>query len=216
MYSRYAVYYVPNGAWGDFGARFLGWDSRTGEELETTSPELTERPRKYGFHATIKPPFRLAGGRDQLALSEAVSQLCRDFVPFRLPSLRLSQIGRFYALTAPEEQGELSAIADATVRGLDDFRAPLTEGELARRRQSRLSPAQDALLEQWGYPYVMEEFRFHMTLTGPVKEPEAVTALLQERLRAVWSEPLWVDSLSLLGEAEDGRFHQISRFAFGG
>ncbi|THH35071.1 DUF1045 domain-containing protein [Aliishimia ponticola] len=217
MFKRYAVYFVPDGAWGDAGAQWLGWDNRTGTDRTPTHPVLTDRPRKYGFHATMKPPFRLAAGADAHALADALDTMCRDLTPFALTSLGLAQISRFFALTAPDEQPLLRSVADAAVEQLDPFRAPLNDAELARRRQSRLSERQEAYLDRWGYPYVMEEFKFHLTLTGPVKQDtEAVFELLQERLRPVLRQEMVLDSLSLLGEAEDGRFHQIARFAFGG
>jgi len=54
--------------------------------------------------------------------------------------------------------------------------------ELPCRRQAVLSPAQDALLVRWGYPYVMEYFRFHCSLTGSL---QGVTAQQVHALRQV-------------------------------
>ncbi len=67
---RYAVYFVPP-ACSDlyrFGARLLGYDCYSGEDLghppdigldAPAWEELTHEPRQYGFHATLKAPFRL-------------------------------------------------------------------------------------------------------------------------------------------------------------
>lgn len=216
MYSRYAIYAVPDGAWGDFGAQWLGWDCRTGQALTSPHPELTNRPRKYGFHGTIKPPFRLRDGQARAELAEAARTLCAGFSPIEMGSLRLTRIGRFFALTAPAEQDALRGVADACVTELDRFRAPLSEAEMSRRRASRLSARQEALLQDWGYPYVLEEFRFHLTLTGPVEDADAVAPILNAALEEVSHRPLIFDSLCLCGEAEDGRFHVIERFGFSG
>ena len=68
-FKRYAVYYAPEpGAFANFCARWLGWDAITGAEvahaevagLPCPVSELTETPRKYGFHGTLKPPFHLS------------------------------------------------------------------------------------------------------------------------------------------------------------
>lgn len=37
---------------------------------------------------------------------------------------------------------------------------------LARRRERPLSPQQEIYLARWGYPYVLEEFRFHWRANG--------------------------------------------------
>lgn len=219
MFSRYAIYFVPDGAWGDMGAQWLGWDSRTGEEVSAGSDlqsMVTDRPRKYGFHATIKPPFRLADGKTAAELSDATRALCGTLRPFELESLQLSQIGKFFALIAPMEQPALRTVADSAVRDLDSFRAPLSEADLVRRRAAGLSERQEALLQDWGYPYVMEEFKFHLTLSGPVAAQPGVRNLVAEAVVEALEMPLWFDGLCLLGEAEDGRFTVIERFAFEG
>lgn len=217
MFTRYAVYFVPDGTWGDFGAAWLGWDVRRGAEVDLIAPELcglVQRPRKYGFHATVRSPFRLAAGCTGEQAAEAARAVCADMRSIPLRSLQLSRIGPFFALTAPGERAALQALADRTVEALDTIRAPLTEAELARRRAARLSVRQEELLARWGYPHVREQFRFHLTLTGPVTSPEEIAPELQRRLAEPMATPLVVDSLSLLGEAEDGRFHQMARFPF--
>jgi len=219
-FHRYAVYFVPDDIWGDWGAQWLGWDNRAARACLQTDPSqivLTERPRTYGFHATLKPPFRLASDVTFDALSDAVARLAQSLDPIPLNSLGLAQLGRFFALTAPEEAPALQGLAAQVVRDLDPFRAALTSEELARRRQSRLTPEQDALLLRWGYPYVMQEFRFHLTLTGPVKDPpDQVRTLLKERLAEVRDVPLVLSSLSVLGETEDGFFQEVARFDLAG
>lgn len=219
MYQRFAIYAVPDGDWGDFGASWLGWDNRTGQDVAQSDPDqiaLTARPRKYGFHGTIKPPFRLADGQTQDALQAATESLCGELNACALPSLQLSQLGSFFALTAPADHVALRQIADPVVRGLEPFRAALSEQDLARRRASRLTPAQDALLIRWGYPYVFDEFRFHLTLTGPCDDPDAAETRLRAELADLITQPLTLDSLCLLGEAADGRFHVLKRFALAG
>src|SRR5262249_30766808 len=86
--------------------------------------------------------------------------------PVHIPALKLATLGHFMALVPDGRVAALDALAADCVRDFDRFRAPPGEAELARRRAARLSARQDQLLAQWGYPYVMEEFRLHLTLTG--------------------------------------------------
>ena len=226
-FKRYAIYYAPEpGPLAAFGAAWLGWDPAAGEEvahpalaaLRRPAAELTETPRKYGFHGTIKPPFRLADRQSAEALHEAAQALCARLAPVTLEGLELSRLGSFLALTPRGETGALAELAATVVEELDPFRAPPSEAEIARRNPDRLSPAQRALLEKWGYPYVLEEFRFHLTLTGRLDAQDAADteAALAPVLAPLLPVPFRVDSLCLFGEAEDGRFHLLHRYTLSG
>lgn len=223
VYRRYGVYYAPPpGPLATFGASWLGWDMEGGKPvahpdipgLPLPIEEITETPRKYGFHATLKPPFRLAEGRTEAELVEAVATLGgRTFHPVMGLALQVSQLGRFIALTAQGNTAQLGGLAAMCVETLDGFRAPPTEAELAKRRASGLSHSQEMMLLNWGYPYVMDEFRFHMTLTGklPKSVLSATHAALETALAAVLSDPFMIDTICLVGEDNLGRFHLMHR-----
>jgi hypothetical protein len=173
-FKRYGLYVVPEGGLYRAGADWLGWDSVAGQVaqrqaspgLPDTPEALTATPRKYGFHGTIKPPFRLATGTDAKGLAAEATAFCATRSPVTIPALEVRRLGGFVAIVPAEPSAALADLAAATVEVLDPFRAPPSEAELARRRKSPLTDRQEALLARWGYPYVMEEFRFHMTLTG--------------------------------------------------
>ena len=221
-YARFAVYFVPPpGALADFGAAWLGWDVARGEAARQPDvpglAEITSAPRKYGFHGTLKPPFRLAGGRNAAGLAAAAGALAEATVPARCAGLGLARIGRFLALTPLGDGAEISRLAASLVAGLDAFRAPPGPDELARRRSVGLTAGQEALLARWGYPYVMEEFRFHLTLTGPL--PETGLSHWEDILRArlpPLPAPFIVDEVALVGERADGRFDLLHRYALTG
>lgn len=226
-FKRYGIYYTPPpGPFAEAGAAWLGWDAAAGETrrppaiagLPVPWEAITATPRKYGFHATIKPPFRLAPGYDAGALKAAFAALCARQAPVVIEALTLAPLGRFLALIPQGETPDLAALAATSVRALDPFRAPLTDDERARRRAAGLTPAQDALLQRWGYPYVMEAFRFHMTLTGTLPQAAlaAVTAALEAHLVPLLPRPLPIDALSLVGEDAAGRFHLVHRIALSG
>lgn len=224
-YRRYAVYYTPPpGAFADFGAAWLAWDIAQGAAVPHAPSDyaalarLTETPRRYGFHATIKPPFALAEGTDADGLADAVAGLARTLPPAHADGLRLSRIGGFLALVPEGDNTEIDALAAAVVTGLDAFRAPPSGAELARRRAAGLSRAQEANLTRWGYPYVLGEFRFHMTLSGQLDlaDAEAMEAVLAPRLAAILPRPFAIGDVTLAGEDAGGRFHELSRHRLSG
>ena len=226
MFNRYAVYYTPEpgSALAEFGAAWLGWDSAAGASVAHPGvagldvAAITATPRKYGFHGTIKPPFRLAPDFTAQSLQTALAALCATAAPVALTGLRLARLGRFLALVPDGDTGPLATLVARAVQELDPFRAPATEDELVKRRAARLSPAQDALLVRWGYPYVLDEFRFHLTLTGRLEADVAgaTEAALAPMLAQLPLQPYRITGLTLLGEDEIGWFHQITRYALTG
>ncbi|MHC0052608.1 DUF1045 domain-containing protein [Actibacterium sp. D379-3] len=227
-YKRYAIYFAPEpGPLADFGARWLGWDAAIGAvpdapalpDLPRPLPEITETPRKYGFHGTIKPPFHLADGKSEPALHRAAATLARHLAPVTLDGLELSRLGHFLALTPTGRTTALASLAAHVVMELDSFRAPPGPAELARRRPGALTETQRALLSRWGYPYVMEEFRFHLTLTGRLSDEYATAteAALAPLIAPLLPRPFEVNSLCLFGEsAADGRFRLLHRYTLSG
>ena len=95
------------------------------------------------------------------------------------------------------------------------FARSAPDGEVAKRRAAGLSPEQDTNLVEWGYPYVLDQFRFHITLTGklPKGDLPAVEDYLASELAPLLPQPFVINDLALMGEAEDGRFHLIQRYA---
>ena len=224
---RYAIYILPEpDALSSFGAAWLGWDARIGAaaqpprlpDLPMPWEEVTQAPRKYGFHGTIKPPFQLAHDKTEAELHAALSSYCALTCPVTLDALELTRLGRFLALIPVGDVHGLNTLAADVVRGFDPFRAPPGESELARRRQSNLSPRQEALLQAWGYPYVMDQFRFHMNLTGKLPKAKAATlvSVLTPIIAPLLPVPFVIGSLSLMVEGTDGMFRQVERFALTG
>ncbi|WGW04851.1 DUF1045 domain-containing protein [Tropicibacter oceani] len=226
-FARYALFHTaPKGPLADFGAAWLGWNLATGERpdapvidaLPAPARELTKAPRKYGFHGTIKPPFRLARDTSVTALTQALAEFCAQTPPVSLQGLELTRLGRFLALTVIGDTAPLDALAAQVVTSFDRFRAPLTASEQERRRGRPLTPAQEALLQRWGYPFVLDEFKFHMTLTDrlPRAAAKQCEAALLPVLQPLLPRPFVLDALSLCGEDPDGMFHVLSRHPLSG
>jgi len=225
-FKRYGLYVVPEGDLYRAGADWLGWDSVAGMAvaqpdlpgLPDSPAALTATPRKYGFHGTVKPPFRLAWETDADGLGAAARAFCATRAPVVIPDMAVRRLGGFIAIVPSVPCAALADLAGATVAALDEFRAPLTEAELARRRKSRLTERQEALLARWGYPYVMEEFRFHLTLTGSLAPLAAATAeaALKIHFAPYLASPVTIGSLCLMGEDDTGLFHLIHRYTLSG
>lgn len=224
MFERYAVFYTASGAFAQFGAAWLGWDSAVGQTLtfpgqpDLDIARLTARPRKYGFHATLKAPFHLARGQSLDCLQDALNGFAQRRAPVTLGAVEVSATHGFIALRPNTASVALNNLAAAVVRDFDMFRAPLTPEDIARRRKARLSPRQDQQMLEWGYPFVFDDFHFHMTLTGPVRRDDmgAVLAQVEKLFAPVLPDPLVVDAVTLMGQDAQGMFHQIQRAALVG
>ena len=231
---RYAIYYAPpaEGCLWRLAQQWLGRDCENGEALEQPALDgwsaaeiaaATASPRHYGFHATLKAPFRLAAGVRFAALETALADFAARRRPFFTPPLKVSAIGSFIAVTLSAPAPQMQGLADAAVQEFDHLRAPLTEAEIARRLKAGLTPRQEELLRRWGYPYVQEEFRFHMTLTGSLvaakmgaERRERLQSQLAALFRPVLAEPVPVGEICLYSQADgDSPFRLARRFGFG-
>lgn len=221
-YTRFAIYDAPiDDALASFGATWLGWDVRTGQVTRQADvpglDDITMTPRKYGFHGTLKPPFRLADGYTLDELQARAADLAGRCAPAGSGGLQLTTLGGFLALTPTGDLTALGRVASACARDLDTFRAPASEAELARRRSAGLSARQEALMLEWGYPYVMEEFRFHLTLSGRLAQADR-TAWMNTALAHLppLADRYELGSIALCGERPDGRFELIQRYTLTG
>ncbi|WP_146985335.1 DUF1045 domain-containing protein [Bradyrhizobium macuxiense] len=216
---RYAIYYAPSpdSALHRFGSALLGYDAVDGDDLpfpDGVTPdwrEVTEDPRKYGFHATLKAPTALADGRNEAELLAA----CAAFAgkARRIPVIEpvVDAISGFIAVIPAKRSDELQQLAADCVTEFDTFRAPLTPEDRARRKPERLTERQRDYLDRWGYPYVMEEFRFHMTLTGRLSDERRgpIVAQLRERFATIDLTRLAIDRIALFKQADSASRFRI-------
>ena len=215
---RVAIYYAPDPAsvWGQAGRHWLGRCAATHAVADQPVIEslaqddlhrLTAEPRRYGWHATLKAPFELATACSLDDLHLAVSQFCVGRQPVDLPALSAQRMGDFLALKPLQPCPDLEQLASDCVKVFHAFAAPLSESERHRRRQATLTPEQDALLLRWGYPWVMNHFRFHLSLTGSLDgvDPNTVDIVLK-KARAQFEElpRVTIDRLSIFIEPTRG------------
>ena len=214
--ARFALYYAPSrdSAWWQAGSEWLGGDAESGVPYTPPQPltlvrtvsELTQEPRRYGWHGTLVPPFRLADDVAQHGVLAGARRWAQQQQPFGLP-VEAATLGDFVALRPAEPAGDrgMRELASSALRTLDGLRAKPSAADLARRLAAPLTERQRALLVEWGYPYVFDEFRFHMTLSSSLEaadERAALVAWWHDRIAALG--PLVVDSGALFVEPAPG------------
>ena len=220
MKPRYAVYFVPaaQSALYRFGSALLGYDCYTGKEIDFPDVlplpaaawrALTQEPRRYGFHATLKAPFRLADGADEARLVEAFHAFCRAEAVAAAFTPVVAAIEGFIAIVPSASVPAVDRLAAGCVTAFDRFRAPLEAHDRERRLAAGLAERQAQNLERWGYPYVFEDFRLHLTLTGRLPaEPRAIVlSCLHESFAALSCSTIGIDRIALLRQDRpDARF----------
>jgi putative phosphonate metabolism protein len=226
---RFAIYYAPEegSAFDRFGCEWLGRKPRDAIPhalpalgwTEAFHAQVIDAPRLYGLHATLKPPMALAAGVARDELLAALGDFGANRPPIVAEPLALAEIDGFLALRPGGPMPALDELAAACVERFDRFRAPPSDAERTKRLAHPLTPRQRELLDRWGYPYVIEEFRFHITLTDRLgaAEQDIVRAVLLPRLRVAVSQPFRIDSICLFEQAGPGQwFVETERVALGG
>ena len=226
-FPRYAIYFAAgsDSALSRFGAELLGYDAYTGDEVAFPQGPLqfapdwrdvTADPRKYGFHGTLKAPMALVSGRTEAELVAA----CATFAAKarRMPIIRpiVDSISGFIAAIPAEPVDTLQQLAADCVRDFDSFRPALTADDRARRKPEKLSERQRDYLDRWGYPYVMDEFRFHMTLTGRLDAERRgpILEMLRARFAGLGLDALEIDRITLFKQDDaKARFRIIGEWA---
>jgi putative phosphonate metabolism protein len=221
---RYAIYFTPqpSSPLARFGASVLGYDCF--DRVDVPHPEtkamtdavfarITAEPRKYGFHATLVAPFHIERFLEADLLA-AVDDFARYNLPVDVGPLAVDSIGAFIALKPETKVPKVDNLAAALVEFFDPYRAALTEADRVRRMTAHLSPRQRELLGRWGYPFVFDQFRFHMTLTNSLQASElaSVKSVLAGLYAGLARNHVEIDALSLMRQDDpDGRFFLVAR-----
>ncbi len=227
---RHAAYFAPaeHSPLAQLGAQWLGRCAQSRRamrqpEFPTISPETlracTAAAARYGWHATMKAPFALKLGVEMDAVPKAFSSLAQSKKALTLPPLTLRQMGDYLALVPNAPSNALQELAFDCVRALHPLAAPLSDQQLVQRRLTPLTASQDAMLLQWGYPFVGDEFQWHMTLTGSLKglsqgELQALQEAALQWFGPVLNQALELDAISWFVEPmAGGDLYEAQRFA---
>ncbi|AIC28490.1 hypothetical protein IE4771_CH03408 [Rhizobium etli bv. mimosae str. IE4771] len=222
---RYAICFTPPASdpLSLVAANWLGRNVYSGDMLEPPAVRglgiheiafHTAVPRRYGFHGVLKAPFHLSADMSESQLLRDLMRFAGTFAPFQISRLEIARLGSFYSLmpSAPCEQ--IQYLASAIVQEFDRYRAPLSEADIERSDPDGLSAAQFANLHRWGNPYVMDEFRFHMPVTGSINaiDMPRIEAALRTIFERVLKEPVMVSNVALMIEEGTGgpfRVHSL-------
>ncbi|UUX48433.1 DUF1045 domain-containing protein [Nisaea acidiphila] len=227
---RYAIYFAPDAdtELHRFGSAWLGRDTISGEDLTqpnldgfdvAAQKDLTATACGYGFHATLKPPFHLKAGTSVEELLDEAVHFSSTREAFEV-ALVPRDLSGFIAFMQKESKAAMRELAADCVRQFDPFRALPGEAELEKRRAAGLSSQQELMLQRWGYPYVMNEFRFHMTLSKRIKDDAERAALMREVQKHgadAIAAPVSIDAISVFcQENRKAPFLRLEHFPFGG
>ncbi len=205
MPARYAIYFAP-------ARNSMLWERAQGWLAQPDLQPLSVSARRYGFHATLGAPMKLSV--EYAALDAALSAFAAERRPVTLNGLAPRLIDGFLALTTEPQPRALTDFAAEVVTTFDTFRSPLTADERARRLRAPLTDRQIELMDRYGYPYVLDQFLFHMTLTDRL--PEELREPIRERA-AAWfagalTGPVQLDRLVVFAEPEPGAgFERLDR-----
>ncbi len=214
MRYRYALYFVPGqgSLLHRLGSALLGYDIYS--EQAVTHPDmvlpegssldgLTTEPRRYGLHATVVAPF-FPAKTNEANLLRAAAHFCQSAPPVPLPRIEVAAHRGFMALRPGRSTQDecaaydaLRALAADAVRFFFPLRLPPQPAETARRLAGKLSPRQAEYARDWGYPYIFEEYDFHITLSGPVQSAcaQSLHKVLFHYFEEATAEPLHIDHL---------------------
>jgi len=229
---RHAAYYAPaqHSHLAQRGAQWLGRCAQSRcavrqPDFPHISPDRlrqhTAAAARYGWHATMKAPFALNPGLEMNAIPAAFQTFAQSQTALTLPPLTLRNMGDYLALVPEAPSSALQELAFDCVRALHPLATPLSDTQIAQRRLTPLTPAQDAMLLQWGYPFVGHQFQWHMTLTGSLRkltqrEVRGLQDAARDWFSPVLNQPVELDAICWFVEpVAGGDFYEAQRFALG-
>lgn len=218
MPERFAIYFTlaQSDPLYQLAAQWLNYDFYKGDQMppikldhhaiiDPLRPYIkyNAKAAQYGFHATLKPPFRLKPGVSHVQLVKIMKHFAKLHKPFTCAPLKVEQIGDFLALVPEQHCNKLNDLAKDCVQTFDVFRDRLNADEIEKRNPLKLTKNQKLMLDTWGYPYVLDEFRFHMTLTDRLskKQINKCRPLLEAYFHPYTSRSLPVDQINLCYQA---------------
>jgi Protein of unknown function (DUF1045) len=229
-FTRYAIFFTPQPgtALAAFGRSWFGRAHDASTLHEFSAPglsgsgfaKLPVSPGCYnGLHVAFRPPFALRRGMGPDALKARLNSFARRRRGVNTGPLTLVRDRRFLVLRPRENLQALEWLSTQCLSAFDGFAAPLSADDRNERLGPHLSLYQKLLLESFGSPEVMSEFRFAFRLSGPLAPGpiERLAEALWPVLQGICEDGIEIDALSLLGDP-GGRapLRLISRHRLGG
>ena len=231
-YKRVAIYFLPkkNSSLENFGKNLLGRDINKKKKISLTRrqkyfinrgftyfdelKDYFEQPAKYGFHATLKAPFRLKRNVKTKNFYDVISHIAAQHSRFKIKGLKIVYSKKFTFITSRKPNKLLRNLENDLVKHLDTFRAELNKTEIKKRIPDSLTFKQNKYLKEWGYPFVFDQFKFHMTLMNQNnnKLSNKQKLELEKLIYKISNNVIEFNEISLLGENKNGHFEEIKRF----
>ena len=231
-YKRVAIYFLPkkNSSLENFGKNLLGRDINKKKKISLTRrqkyfinrgftyfdelKDYCEQPAKYGFHATLKAPFRLKRNVKTKNFYDVISHIAAQHSRFKIKGLKIVYSKKFTFITSRKPNKLLINLENDLVKHLDTFRAELNKTEIKKRIPDSLTFKQNKYLKEWGYPFVFDQFKFHMTLMNQNnnKLSNKQKLELEKLIYKISNNVIEFNEISLLGENKNGYFEEIKRF----
>ena len=231
-YKRVAIYFLPkkNSSLENFGKNLLGRDINKKKKISLTRrqkyfisrgftffdelKDYCEQPAKYGFHATLKAPFRLKRNVKTKNFYDVISHIAAQHSRFKIQGLKIVYSKKFTFITSRKPNKLLINLENDLVKHLDTFRAELNKKEIKKRIPDSLTFKQNKYLKEWGYPFVFDQFKFHMTLMNQNnnKLSNKQKLELEKLIYKISNNVIEFNEISLLGENKNGHFEEIKRF----
>jgi len=231
-YKRVAIYFLPkkNSSLENFGKNLLGRDINKKKKISLTRrqkyfinrgftyfdelKDYCEQPAKYGFHATLKAPFRLKRNVKTKNFYDVISHIAAQHSRFKIKGLKIAYSKKFTFITSRKPNKLLINLENDLVKHLDTFRAELNKTEIKKRIPDSLTFKQNKYLKEWGYPFVFDQFKFHMTLMNQNnnKLSNKQKLELEKLIYKISNNVIEFNEISLLGENKNGHFEEIKRF----
>ena len=228
-FARYAILYTPQPgtALSAFGRSWFG-RANDGVTLQAFSDAglsgasfarlAPARGRYTGLHALVMAPFTPRDGIGADALKTRLINFAGRRKPLATGPLTLARAGRFLVLRPVEAMPALDWLAAQCVASFEDFAAPPSDAECCEHANPKLSDSERLLLQSNRDPNALSEYRFSITLTGPLDTAhlERVAQALWPVLEEICATGVTVDGLSLFGDS-GGRspLRLIGRYRFG-
>ena len=231
-YKRVAIYFLPkkNSSLENFGKNLLGRDINKKKKISLTRrqkyfinrgftyfdelKDYCEEPAKYGFHATLKAPFRLKRNVKTKNFYDVISHIAAQHSRFKIKGLKIVYSKKFTLITSRKPNKLLINLENDLVKHLDTFRAELNKTDIKKRIPDSLTIKQNKYLKEWGYPFVFDQFKFHMTLMNQNnnKLSNKQKLELEKLIYKISNNVIEFNEISLLGENKNGHFEEIKRF----
>lgn len=208
--DRYIISFAPKSTsmFWKLGALWFGYDaSRNAYTKNTLVPGMPKEhhdaavttARRSGFNIILTGPFQLTAGMPEELLKTTISLYCQSLSTLQTGPLSIIETAHKLSISAQEISPQVQKLADDIVLEFNAFRLPANPLPEDSPIRAALTPGQLKNLIEWGQPYIFEELKFQIPLTGrlPEKMSGPLKSFLEGRFIECLKTGFEIDNLSL-------------------